>query len=56
MTGDRVTIVRTRFGSCERVCPVHAIHDVWIDHNRCIKCYCCFEACPNGAIRTRIKL
>jgi uncharacterized protein (DUF362 family)/NAD-dependent dihydropyrimidine dehydrogenase PreA subunit len=46
----------TRCGSCERVCPVHAIHDARIDHNRCIKCYCCFETCPHGAIRTRIKI
>jgi formate hydrogenlyase subunit 6/NADH:ubiquinone oxidoreductase subunit I len=26
---------------------------VRIDYHRCIRCFCCQELCPHGAVRTR---
>ncbi len=41
-------------GSCVLACPARAIRDtggvVQIDERSCIRCYCCHEVCPNGAI------
>jgi uncharacterized protein (DUF362 family)/Pyruvate/2-oxoacid:ferredoxin oxidoreductase delta subunit len=42
-------------GDCRRYCPASAIgHDgekIVFDYDRCIRCYCCIEVCPHGAIR-----
>jgi uncharacterized protein (DUF362 family)/Pyruvate/2-oxoacid:ferredoxin oxidoreductase delta subunit len=43
-------------GACWKYCPAHAIsHDhkrVHFDYDQCIRCYCCIEVCPHGALRT----
>jgi len=50
----------TRCGACVRQCPVepgaldyNPDTDRWprYDYQRCIRCYCCQEICPAGAIR-----
>lgn len=42
-------------GECRKYCPAGAIsHDkekVFFDYDRCIRCYCCIEVCPEGALR-----
>jgi len=44
-------------GDCVRHCPPEAMNlsarRVTIDHNRCIRCFCCQELCPHAAIATR---
>jgi uncharacterized protein (DUF362 family)/Pyruvate/2-oxoacid:ferredoxin oxidoreductase delta subunit len=46
-----------RCGDCVRHCPPHAMtldgEGVHIDYHACIRCFCCQELCPHGAIRTR---
>ena len=41
-------------GECWKICPAKAIEhndrSVQFDYNRCIRCYCCLEVCPHGAI------
>jgi uncharacterized protein (DUF362 family)/Pyruvate/2-oxoacid:ferredoxin oxidoreductase delta subunit len=41
-------------GECWRHCPAHAIMPhasvVEFDYDRCIRCYCCVEMCPHGAL------
>jgi uncharacterized protein (DUF362 family)/Pyruvate/2-oxoacid:ferredoxin oxidoreductase delta subunit len=41
-------------GECWRYCPVkaidHNIKGIKYDYNSCIRCYCCLEICPHGAI------
>lgn len=41
-------------GVCAGVCPPRAIsvaaEGVRIDYQRCIRCYCCQEVCPEGAV------
>jgi uncharacterized protein (DUF362 family)/Pyruvate/2-oxoacid:ferredoxin oxidoreductase delta subunit len=53
----------TRCGQCVQACPVHPKAVDWHDGNRkkppshkylrCIRCYCCQETCPEGAIAVR---
>lgn len=42
-------------GECRRACPAGAITQyaraVGFDYDRCIRCYCCVEKCPHGALR-----
>jgi uncharacterized protein (DUF362 family)/Pyruvate/2-oxoacid:ferredoxin oxidoreductase delta subunit len=42
-------------GECWRYCPAKAITPssdvVEFDYNRCIRCYCCLEMCPHGALK-----
>ena len=42
-------------GECWRLCPAKAItpHDrrIRFDYDRCIRCYCCVEMCPHGALQ-----
>ncbi len=42
-------------GDCWRYCPAHAItHDrkqIIFDYDKCIRCYCCLEVCPHGALK-----
>ena len=44
-------------GECWRYCPVkaidHHIKGIKYDYNNCIRCYCCLEICPHGAIRIK---
>jgi uncharacterized protein (DUF362 family)/Pyruvate/2-oxoacid:ferredoxin oxidoreductase delta subunit len=42
-------------GDCMRYCPAQAISierkAVNFDYDKCIRCYCCLEVCPHGALR-----
>ena len=42
-------------GECGKFCPAEAItgyaDTIGFDYNRCIRCYCCIEVCPHGALR-----
>jgi uncharacterized protein (DUF362 family)/Pyruvate/2-oxoacid:ferredoxin oxidoreductase delta subunit len=44
-------------GECWRYCPVkaidHNIKGIKYDYNTCIRCYCCLEICPHGAIHMK---
>ena len=41
-------------GECWQFCPVKAIDrkgaQLYFNYNRCIRCYCCIEICPHGAL------
>jgi Pyruvate/2-oxoacid:ferredoxin oxidoreductase delta subunit len=41
-------------GECWQYCPADAIQcrddRLCFDYNRCIRCYCCIEVCPHGAL------
>ncbi|MFA5354372.1 MAG: DUF362 domain-containing protein, partial [Thermodesulfovibrionales bacterium] len=42
-------------GECWRYCPAKAITDdkkIRFDYEKCIRCYCCVEVCPYGALKT----
>lgn len=43
-------------GDCWKICPARAItpeeKPLRFDYDRCIRCYCCIEVCPFGALRT----
>ena len=43
-------------GECWKICPARAIEPeakpLHFDYDRCIRCYCCLEVCPFGALRT----
>lgn len=43
-------------GECGKICPAEAIasdgQSLRFDYDRCIRCYCCIEICPFGALRT----
>jgi len=49
-----------RCGLCERSCPAHAIREAdeayAIELARCIRCFCCHELCPHGAVVLRRSL
>ncbi len=44
-------------GECWRYCPAEAIRlsgkSISFDYDKCIRCYCCIEVCPHGALRTK---
>ncbi len=44
-------------GECWRYCPAQAIsHDsssIEFDYDKCIRCYCCIEVCPHGALTAK---
>lgn len=44
-------------GECWKYCPAKAIKPrgkkIDFNYEKCIRCYCCLEVCPQGAIRTR---
>lgn len=44
-----------RCGECWRYCPARAIslrgRRLSFDYDKCIRCYCCLEVCPHGALR-----
>ena len=41
---------------CGEICPVQAIsfrhEDLRFDYDKCIRCYCCIEICPHGALHS----
>ena len=43
----------TKCGECVRICPVDAIREWKVDHEKCIRCQGCAEVCEEGAIPTR---
>ena len=42
-------------GECRKYCPVKAVtvekKRLTFDYQACIRCYCCIEVCPHGALR-----
>ncbi len=44
-------------GECWQYCPAEAItpddNIIGFDYDRCIRCYCCVEICPHGALAAR---
>ena len=44
-------------GECWRYCPAKAIEPemqgLRFDYDKCIRCYCCIEVCPYGALSSR---
>ncbi len=44
-------------GECWKFCPAKAIEPrrggLAFDYDRCIRCYCCVEVCPHGALAAR---
>jgi uncharacterized protein (DUF362 family)/Pyruvate/2-oxoacid:ferredoxin oxidoreductase delta subunit len=44
-------------GECWKYCPAKAIthsgKKVHFDYDKCIRCYCCIEVCPHGALSAR---
>jgi len=44
-------------GKCREICPAEAIADdrgkIEFDDGKCIRCFCCVEVCPYGALRSR---
>ena len=48
-----------RCGLCQRSCPAQAIDGdgpFAVDPARCIRCFCCHELCPHGAVALRRSL
>ncbi|MBE7415190.1 MAG: 4Fe-4S binding protein [Deltaproteobacteria bacterium] len=46
----------TLCGICVGVCPAGVMEKtsrIEIEYDRCIRCYCCQELCPEGAISPR---
>jgi len=43
-------------GECRQYCPTKSISQntkaIVFDYDGCIRCYCCIEICPHGALRT----
>ena len=44
-------------GKCSEICPPKVIQiskeKITIDYDSCIRCYCCIEICPHGAISAK---
>lgn len=44
-------------GECWRYCPAKAIsrdsRRIKVDYEKCIRCYCCIEVCPYGALQAK---
>jgi ferredoxin len=44
-------------GQCRTICPAQAIEEradkIEFDYKKCIRCYCCIEVCPYGALHSR---
>jgi uncharacterized protein (DUF362 family)/Pyruvate/2-oxoacid:ferredoxin oxidoreductase delta subunit len=56
---QRPCVIRSKCricGLCEKQCPAEAIttqtDNIRFDYDRCIRCYCCVEVCPHGALFT----
>jgi uncharacterized protein (DUF362 family)/Pyruvate/2-oxoacid:ferredoxin oxidoreductase delta subunit len=43
---------------CEKICPPKALvrngKDLIFDYKQCIRCFCCLEVCPEGAISIKL--
>jgi uncharacterized protein (DUF362 family)/Pyruvate/2-oxoacid:ferredoxin oxidoreductase delta subunit len=58
-----VAVKCTNCGTCVTMCPAEPKALTWrgtdksvppnFDYSRCIRCYCCQEVCPEGAVRLR---
>ncbi len=44
-------------GECWKYCPAlaisHSNKKIHFDYDKCIRCYCCIEVCPHGALTAR---
>jgi len=44
-------------GECWKYCPADAISNdhirIYFDYDKCVRCYCCLEVCPHGALKTK---
>jgi MinD superfamily P-loop ATPase len=44
-------------GECWQICPAQVIShndkSIRFDYQGCIRCYCCLEVCPHGAIQAK---
>jgi uncharacterized protein (DUF362 family)/Pyruvate/2-oxoacid:ferredoxin oxidoreductase delta subunit len=44
-------------GECWKYCPAQVIQlqnkELKIDYEKCIRCFCCVEVCPHGAMKTK---
>ncbi len=44
-------------GECWKYCPAEAItpekNKIHFDYDKCIRCYCCIEVCPHGALQAK---
>ncbi len=44
-------------GECWKYCPAQAIghgkKKIHFDYDKCIRCYCCIEVCPHGALKAK---
>ncbi len=44
-------------GECWKYCPAQAIghgkNNIHFDYDKCIRCYCCIEVCPHGALTAK---
>jgi Fe-S-cluster-containing hydrogenase component 2 len=56
---QRPAVAKTRCrvcGVCGKQCPAKAIATlsdrIGFDYDKCIRCYCCVEICPHGALFT----
>ncbi|RMG71700.1 MAG: DUF362 domain-containing protein [Nitrospirae bacterium] len=57
---ERPSVIPTKCkqcGECWSYCPVNAIKkaevSVAFDYETCIRCYCCVEVCPHGALKVK---
>ena len=45
------------YGECGKYCPAKAITQegkrLRFDYEKCIRCFCCLEVCPHGALQIR---
>jgi uncharacterized protein (DUF362 family)/NAD-dependent dihydropyrimidine dehydrogenase PreA subunit len=57
---NRKKCMRDSCKTCKKICPQSAISDslkdkdaLIFDYNKCTRCFCCSEACPEGAIENK---
>jgi uncharacterized protein (DUF362 family)/Pyruvate/2-oxoacid:ferredoxin oxidoreductase delta subunit len=57
---DRKKCIGESCKTCKKICPQSAISDsakdkdaLIFDYNKCSRCFCCSEACPEGAIENK---
>lgn len=47
-------------GKCSMICPAEAVEEktdrIEFDYSKCIRCYCCIEVCPFGALHSQESL
>jgi ferredoxin len=52
--GSRCTLCRVCVDNCPSQAMRVAKERVLVDYQECIRCYCCHELCPEGAIELRV--